>query len=125
MKVRSGFVSNSSSSSFIVVGAEEKFVNEKVLLEKLVKEYNIEDEDLDDVWYELDCAGCPINLVDAESGNAKIGIVICEGDIDYGTLNSFSLSLEELQEKIDTVKEHLGDCVNSEHIKLYGGTQMC
>lgn len=64
MKIRNGFVSNSSSSSFIAYGKEVNLTNEEILkaikkidkgkYKELIEEYKEEDWDIDDLdSYEL------------------------------------------------------------------------
>jgi len=55
MKIRNGFVSNSSSSSFCIYGASMDFedVVKKIKESKLIPEDELERLEEDDEWYEL------------------------------------------------------------------------
>lgn len=51
MKIRTGFVSNSSSSSFCILGVTSGEIAERIDVEKLFNKDN--EEDCDEDWYEI------------------------------------------------------------------------
>ena len=134
MKVRVGFVSNSSSSSFVMVGAKVSNINRVELAKKLLAKYPVElpdyvneMEEKDDEWaWEVMDAlsgNCPFEYYSEES---LFGFSIYSGSSeDYG-LDDFSLSVEEFEKAIaDTreIMEELG--IPASEIKLIGGQRAC
>ena len=128
MKTRNGFVSNSSSSSFVVLGFEANLSYEE-MYKKLIgtpdqDNRDIDDIDLADKLYDFfqennivlygECSGVSHDLIGFEIA----------GQEDY-MIKSASCSFPDLKVLFDVVgllKEKLG--VDSE-IKLYTGTRNC
>lgn len=111
MKIRNGFVSNSSSSSFCILGVTSGEIAERIDVEKLFNKDNEEDWNEDwceiadefgfDVeiglenYYEEYCIGIDVDKLDqtipiieqkkelAEKLNEKFGTVFTENDIGF------------------------------------------
>ena len=106
MKIRSSFVSNSSTSSFVLLGVELTEAEE----ERLTGEHDHISEMTED-------AG--LGYVGAEYRERPlIGRMLTEGD-DYGQLKTAEISLEELDKMAKVLKEQYG---LSGKVKLYMGT---
>lgn len=108
MKIRNGFVSNSSSSSFVVAGFE---VNPET--------------EFDDDWYE-NYSVLNSSDYDIEDGKVVLGVEIFSID-DCGLIDCDSLDLEELSDKLKELKEKC-EKANIEVLskgKLYGGVKVC
>jgi hypothetical protein len=103
MKVRNGFVSNSSSSSFVILGVTRTNVDE---------DFDIDEEDL----------GEGIDTLYTESGDYDYvsGFILADGD-EY--LEDNELSFAELREMAEKVSKALD--VDIEEVKLIMGTRPC
>lgn len=122
MKIRNGFVSNSSSSSFVIYGVkiEDKSV------EDIVKQFCSEEElkkiEDDDYWELLysrefgDKIGFDILTSD---GEYWIGKVISTSDDSY--LNDGEMSFQEIVETKDKLKEVFPELES----KIYVGERAC
>lgn len=140
MKVRNGFVSNSSSSSFVLIGykldkdfdlvqyVKDTYPEEYAEAEAQLKEKYPDDpekvarwlkSDIYDILYEhkRDDDGCCKYLSD--DGPGYIGKIISQGE-DY--LNDASLNGAELMETIRKVQEEVG---RENPPSLYVGTVAC
>jgi hypothetical protein len=93
MKIRNGFVSNSSSSSFVIVG----FKSEKAFIYEGLSDLYVEYSDSDYI----------------------VGVELA--DSDEGYLEDCEISLEDFQKMVDIVAEKSG--VEKEKIKIYMGTR--
>ena len=134
MKVRVGFVSNSSSSSFVMIGTKVSDINRVELAKKLLAKYPVdlpdwvnEMEEKDDEWaWEVMDAlsgNCPFEFYGEES---LFGFSIYSGSSeDYG-LDDFSLSIEEIEKAIAETKEIMAELgIAAGEVKLIGGQRAC
>jgi hypothetical protein len=99
MKIRNGFVSNSSSSSFIMIGVDSS----------LVKNSYEDIKEIDSLY------------IEAMGIDELVGYVLSDSGEDY--LNDGRISISEINKKSEQLVEHLG--VNIEDIKIYYGTRPC
>ena len=102
MKIRSGFVSNSSSCSFIVLG----FVS------------NEDYDDIDDIYLRYEQKGYDVVSLETD---LIIGRKLCLSH-DWG-LEDKKWSVEELQDMSKEISEDCG--VNLSDINVHMGTRMC
>jgi hypothetical protein len=111
MKVRRGFVSNSSSSSFVVVGVEFNDQMEKRIKNKL----GVKDDD--SLWNVLEDKGYLL-IYDEDNPNI-LGIELTDASdyqLDYAEYN-----FEQLIKKMKEVSDFTG----CEDVRLYMGTREC
>jgi len=108
MKIRSGFVSNSSTSSFVLLGY--KLENKSEIFEKMTDDERDDFYDRDDV------------LTDGNSGTIWIGETLAR-EKDGCQMSSAEFSMEELQQKAIAIMKKNG--VELDKIKLYVGTRGC
>lgn len=112
MKTRDGFVSNSSSSSFIIIGVKSD------------KPYNII-EDYDDGYYDYkDKDGISTLYIEDKNGNYANGIVLRDKPSDgYGDEEELEITIDELYNKAKFIAEKLG--VKESEVSLFGGERPC
>ena len=105
MKIRNGFVSNSSSSSFVILGVKRNF-----------------DDELDYEKIENEKFGNGIRTLYVEENDCDIitGFILADGD-DY--LDYTSKSFDQLTEMAQKVSDTLN--VDIESVKLITGTRPC
>ena len=118
MKRRNGFVSNSSSSSFVAIGCSAtKVFTEDFKREFLnKKEVTFDDINLDDAFEEYICETTDYDL--ATEWNDFIGIEIASGG-ECG-MDQYEASFEELQKIAEKFREDF--CLGPDvEIKLYTG----
>ena len=101
MKIRSGFVSNSSTSSFVLLGYKEN----SEMLEKMTDDERDDFHNRDDV------------VTDGYSGTTWIGETLAREK--NGCMSDAEFSTEELQQKAIALMEKYG--VELDKIKLYMG----
>jgi hypothetical protein len=108
MKIRSGFVSNSSTSSFVLLGY--KLENSDETLEKMTVVERDDFHNRDDV------------VTDGYSGTTWIGETLAR-DKEDSCMPNVEFSIEELQQKAIAIMKKNG--VELDKIKLYVGTRGC
>jgi hypothetical protein len=142
VKVRSGFVSNSSSSSFIILGFSLKDItlSQREILDKIVSKDKVdeaiserieewkfsEEEALGDVFYDFiyearNRKNLPIDYLEEEQ---IIGHVLARSDDQGALLKDDSLSLMDIVVKAEQVRDLLGIPDDIEW-KLFFGTNRC
>ena len=120
MKTRLGFVSNSSSSSFVLVGIKVPEKNqedfEQKLAEVILKRPLREDEELYDVL-------CNSSNYLSDDGPGYAGKVICDMSSEDGYMEASEISMEKAWEEAYKVLCDLG--IKKSDIKLICGTRSC
>jgi hypothetical protein len=123
MKVRKGFVSNSSSSSFVAVGWEvTDELKEKIFQYYLKKFPDNEDEcDTDDIYEVLDKIDEDFYFISSEKD--IIGNYIAKTEDDY--LECEEYSLQQFIRKITDSKfaDNIGVDINT--AKIFTGVESC
>jgi len=145
MKIRTGFVSNSSTCSFIICGYQfsEKIFYQDILQKLLgittegimarmkinnyYKDKQIEDSDIEDYcadWiYDINFKNDGIDVQTGEGiDRIIIGIRIAEFDKDTMQIENSKTSLQKLQEQMKIIGELLGIDVQP---KIYTGSYNC
>lgn len=139
MKKRIGFVSNSSSSSFIMVGAEVDNDNVFAIAKKLLELYpielsdylkkmDLEDEDDRNCWAHdviFNLRKSKQSSYDYFSEEELFGSVIVDSGCQE-EMEDFSLPIDELTSKIEEVKSLLESIgIEGSDVKLFGGQRCC
>lgn len=137
MKVRQGFISNSSSSSFVMIGMKVKDSDSTKMAEALMEFYPIkevlshakEKEECEHGWEWEDY--CYDYLEEAPGGFTYFSegeyfgkLIVDSGMDDY--MDDFSIPVEELSTMIyETKKIANAIGLNEKEVKLMGGTRAC
>jgi hypothetical protein len=110
MKVRAGFVSNSSSSSFVVLGLK--------VTEEMLSEFNAKSEK---TWNALIKEKFPkVRFIDADSvGTDLLGIRFHSG------LEESDVQETDIMELIEILQNLKTDMSIDSEIKLYSGSEYC
>ena len=119
MKTRTGFVSNSSSSSFIIIGAN--MTDE--IQEKLKLRLQVTTDDTQWIYdkeRELKELGLEALYIEGTDADYVIGHVIADIGDEDGYIPEQSMSINDIKEISDKLKEVLGKDVE---IKLMLGTR--
>jgi hypothetical protein len=138
MKTRQGFVSNSSSSSFMLIGADVSYMDFETILRKIIPGDELDKEIetltkyypnyetslkerkdmLREAMYELIYNADYMLLEGSENGVPKGSIVIGKALADEG-----SMGVEEFTDNAKKIQKELD--FKDEDIKIYWGTRMC
>lgn len=134
MKIRNGFVSNSSSSSFVIIGYKSSEIFSKDIdKESIIRKYApkfLESEankkyGIEDIWTDfLYNTNFGIDGVSYLSDDDKsyIGIVLADVKSDEGCVDDTELSLEDIMKKVNALQ----DIFNIKKLpKIYTGTRSC
>jgi len=143
MKIRSGFVSNSSSSSFVICGFKlpdgkstdmykmiSKKTDEEIIddMKKLVyyKDKELKDFDFEDYCWECLYEGDFLGMdTDIEMGEGVNGVIIGKNiaDFDDDYVSTNIIDLNALKERVENIRKDLG--FEDVPIKIYTGTKSC
>ena len=104
MKIRNGFVSNSSSSSFVILGVKRSGDYDEIQNEDL-------GEDIESLYVE--CSGY----------DYITGIVLSRSESDCDYLEDSAVSFSELNKMAIKISEALN--VNIDQVELISGTHPC
>lgn len=124
MKIRTGFVSNSSTSSFIIAGVPLKNlgVSEEELIKKINEVFNEKNEEDDELYEALAAHG--IDEVGGNEGCFIIGKEIVSFSDESG-IEEIELSQEQINQAFYEVAEFLKKLGFTNKVKLYGGVESC
>lgn len=125
MKIRNGFVSNSSSSSFVLVGAtiERDDISEEFMKKALDKEgIDVKYDDVEDTFWDSMYSG-KFELENPSETDAW-GIRLFSFDDDY--IEESETSFQEVIDAGEKAKEKLTEFFGyTPEIKIITGTEMC
>lgn len=114
MKIRNSFVSNSSTSSFVLIGV-------KISEEKIIEKFNCTKEDCYLAIEEADFDWLDNETVEVKENELIVGKEIASGDAsDFG---GSPITLSEFDKIVSDITEKLG--VDKSELKIYSGIKAC
>lgn len=108
MKIRSGFISNSSSSSFVIIGVK---VNEK----------DIVGDSGEDLWEFMEDKNYDYVNFDYDGDEYVVGVRLARQDSDEVFMEEKEWDVNEVNSKVDAIKKDLG--LEDLPTKIYTGTE--
>ena len=115
MKKKLGFVSNSSSSSFVIVGTKIERSEREEVFKKITKLENVEDV------YLPDFIGKDICLTD--DGPDYIGKIIFDAKRDEDSPEDAAYDISEIEKEGREILDRVG--LQDREVKIYSGVRMC
>lgn len=117
MKIRSGFVSNSSSSSFVIISTKENFENKEKKLEGKIKEF-VEELKLSSNFREFTFMNTPMVSISGFStpeGESEFSVMLDETNVELSEedeetiIDDYYAFLEDVcKDKNVSYKEEIG-----------------
>lgn len=120
MKIRIGFVSNSSSASFVIYGVKFQKVDLDLAKNILQKMSCLIPETEDGIWDAFYNINRDNVAVLSDDGAFYIGFIVANISSDGGEMEEQEISLEEL-----TKSHEILERFENMPIKLYTGTRSC
>ena len=122
MKKRFGFVSNSSSSSFVAVGVNRAFTEEEK--RRALATFGYDDKKIEEEFGSLDDAFMDVMNEDYSVGyedTEYVGVLLSHSYDE--TLEDFEVDFEDMFNMAKNFSERFGIPISE--VKLFGGTEAC